>query len=154
MPTCTGFAIQHKTTCKHEHQYKLGYSFGRENIYIYIYIYFVFNIFVFSMVVWRDSFIMLGRNQYQKFNLTTQIWTSFSTSPPVLAQPVPGLYSPACMVLPSEEILVVGNRFNPNQTLVYNHVTNNWRTLPTTNAMQGNDINMHNGEFLIKLKVY
>ena len=104
------------------------------------------------MVVWRDSFIMLGKDKYQKFNLTTQIWTSFSTNPPVLAQPVPGLYNPACMVLPSEEILVVGNGLNRNQTLLYNHVTNNWRTLPTTNVAQGNDNSTHNGELLNKLK--
>jgi len=86
------------------------------------------------MVVWRDSFIMLGRDQYQKFNLTTQIWTSFTTNLPDPS----GLYNPACMVLPSEEILVVGNGFNPKQTLLYNHVSNTWKTLPNTNAMQGN----------------
>jgi hypothetical protein len=89
------------------------------------------------MVAWRDSFIMLGLLKYQKFNLTTQQWTPITTNPPVLAQPTPGLYNPACIVLPSEEILVVGSSYNPNQTLLYNHMTNTWRTLPNTNAMQG-----------------
>jgi hypothetical protein len=41
------------------------------------------------------------------------------------------------MVLPSEEILVVGSYYIPNQNLLFNHVTNTWRTLPNTNGMQG-----------------
>jgi hypothetical protein len=90
------------------------------------------NYFNYSQFVWRDSFIFVGYYLYQKFNLTTQLWTQISTSPPV------PLYQPGCIVLPNEEILVVGSFFSPTMSLIYNHVTNTWRTVSNTNANQGN----------------
>jgi hypothetical protein len=90
----------------------------------------LFTFIVYSMFVWRDSFITLG-NSYQKFNLTTQLWSLIPTSAPI------SLYNPGCLVLPNEEILVVGSVFYSNRTLIYNHVTNSWRNLPDTNTPQG-----------------
>jgi hypothetical protein len=86
------------------------------------------------MFVRRDSFILLGFNQYQKFNLTTQLWTPIYTTPP---SPI-GLNNPACIVLPNEEILVAGSINNPSQSSIYNHLTNTWRSVANTNAPQGN----------------
>jgi hypothetical protein len=88
------------------------------------------------MFVWRDSFITLG-NSYQKFNLTTQLWSLIPTSAPI------SLYNPGCLVLPNEEILVVGSVFYSNRTLIYNHVTNSWRNLPDTNTPQGYTFDHH-----------
>jgi hypothetical protein len=87
------------------------------------------------MFVWRDSIMVLGRYNYEKFNLTTQHWTAISTTPPA------DIYHPGCLVLPNEEILVVGGYFSPNQSFIYNHIANTWRTLSNTNAQQGNDKN-------------
>jgi hypothetical protein len=74
---------------------------------------------------------MLGYYKYQKFNLTTQLWTQLNISPPV------ALNRPGCIVLPSEEILVTGGYFYPTQSFIYNHVTNTWRGTLNTNADQG-----------------
>jgi hypothetical protein len=85
------------------------------------------------MFDWKDSFIIIGQARNDQFNLTTQTWTRFFTSPPTSI----ALLNPACIVLPNKEILVVGNSYLPFQGFIYNHVANTWRTLPNTNAPQG-----------------
>jgi hypothetical protein len=89
------------------------------------------HLIIYSKFVWRDSFIIFSWQHFQKYNLTTQLWSNFNTTPPA------ELYTPACLVLPSEEVLVVGGQFDVKQTLLYNHVTNTWKRLPDTNAPQG-----------------
>jgi hypothetical protein len=69
---------------------------------------------------------------FQKFNLTTQIWTPIFTNPPNDA-----LSRPACLVLPSEDILVVGGQNDLKQSLLYNPLSNTWKILPNTNTEQG-----------------
>ena len=81
--------------------------------------------------VWRDSIINLGYYRYQKFSFTTQTWSVLNTSPP---SPV---YDSACLVLPTEEVLVVGSYISYRQALIYNPLTNTWRTLPNLNIDQG-----------------
>ncbi len=83
------------------------------------------------IVVWRDSFIMLGAYRYQKFNLTTQQWSIINTNAPTM------LYKQGCLVLPSEDILVAGGVFNTRQSFLYNPEANTWRTLSNTNNDQG-----------------
>ena len=82
------------------------------------------------IVVWRDSFIMLGAYRYQKFNLTTQQWSKINSNAPAL------IYKHGCLVLPSEDILVAGGVLNARQTFLYNPAANTWKTLSDTNNDQ------------------
>ena len=81
--------------------------------------------------VWRDSIFMLGYYRYQKYSFTSQSWSILNTSPPS------PFYNPGCLVLPTDEVLVVGSVFNARQALMYNPLTNTWRTLPNLNVDQG-----------------
>ena len=82
--------------------------------------------------VWRDSIINLGYYRYQKYSFTTQTWSVLITSPPI------SFYNPGCLVLPTDEVLVVGSWVNSyRQALIYNPLTNAWRTLPNLNIDQG-----------------
>jgi hypothetical protein len=80
------------------------------------------------MVVWRDSFIMLGYGKFQKFSLATQTWSIITAN----ASAPTNLYNPGCAVLPNEEILVVGGVFSGQATYVYNVVSNTWRATANT----------------------
>ena len=81
--------------------------------------------------VWRDSIINLGYYRHQKFSFTTQTWSILNTSPPSI------LFNSACLVLPTEEVLVIGSYLSYRQALIYNPLTNTWRTLPNLNIDQG-----------------
>jgi hypothetical protein len=81
--------------------------------------------------VWRDSIIVLGYLRYQKYSFTTRTWSNLVTSPPNV------FYNPGCLVLPTDEVLVVGSVFTPRQALAYNPLTNTWRTLSNLNVNQG-----------------
>ena len=81
--------------------------------------------------VWRDSIFVFGYYRYQKYSFTTQQWSILNTSPPS------PFYNPACLVLPTDEVLVVGSAFSLRQSLMYNPLTNTWRTLPNLNLDQG-----------------
>lgn len=82
-------------------------------------------------VVWRDSLIVLGYLRYQKYSFTTQTWSNLVTTPPN------AFYNPGCLVLPTDEVLVVGSVFNLRQALKFNPMTNTWSTLPNLNVDQG-----------------
>ena len=47
------------------------------------------------------------------------------------------LYNPGCLVLPTDEVLVGVSWYVPRQSLIYNPLTNTWRTLPNLNNDQG-----------------
>ncbi len=47
------------------------------------------------------------------------------------------LFRPACIVLPTSNILVVGGLFDVRQSMLYNPATNVWTALPNTNNDQG-----------------
>jgi UDP:flavonoid glycosyltransferase YjiC (YdhE family) len=79
-------------------------------------------------VVWRESFMMFGKNnQYQIFNLANQTWSSFNSTPPISHNAF------ACTVLPNEEILLAGF----GHSLLYNVVSNTWTILPNTASDYG-----------------
>ncbi len=85
------------------------------------------------LVAWKDSFILLGgssnRRGVQTFNHSSNKWHVLdSTAVPM------DIYFSSCILLPSEEILVVGSEEKPFKSSVslYHIQSNTWSTLPNT----------------------
>jgi hypothetical protein len=84
------------------------------------------------LIVWKDTFILLGGMSYQRgvqaFNLSSNSWKVLDSS----SAPMDLFYS-GCILLPTDEILVVGshNTFKSSAAL-YNIHSNIWKTLPAT----------------------
>jgi hypothetical protein len=93
--------------------------------------------------VWRDSFFLLGQFKYQKYSLAMKTWSNLITSPPSV------LYNPSCIVLPNEEVLVVGSTSLPYQALMYNPLTNTWRKLPNLTNPYGNLVKLGSRVFAV-----
>ena len=98
------------------------------------------------ILVWRDSFVLLGNDISQKFNLTTQKWSTLNTKFPnsqlskFIASMAP-VNSPGCLVMPNEEVLVVGSGIvgSYRKAYAYNVQTNKWRSLSDMIHDQGMD---------------
>jgi hypothetical protein len=95
------------------------------------------------MFVWRDSFFLLGQFKYQKYSMTTKTWSNLIKSPPIV------FYNPTCLVLPNEEVLVVGSSSSPYQALMYNPQTNTWRKLPNLTNPYGNLVKLGSRVFAV-----
>ena len=95
------------------------------------------------IVLWRDSFLMLGNNRYQSFNLTTQKWTAFNSTSPS------SLWASTCIVLPNEKVLLAGTTTIPAK--LYNPVTNTWTQLSTQLYSRdlGSFVNLNGRIFLL-----
>ena len=95
------------------------------------------------IVQWRDSFLMLGNNRYQSFNLTTQKWTAFNSTSPS------SLWASTCIVLPNEKVLLAGTTSVPAK--LYNPVTNTWTQLSTQLYSRdlGSFVNLNGRIFLL-----
>jgi hypothetical protein len=85
------------------------------------------------LVAWQDTFILLrGKvsvSSMQSFNHSTNTWEV------VDLRPVPmGICDSSCVLLPSDEILVVGSAGTPDQSsaALYNMKANSWKELPKT----------------------
>ena len=78
------------------------------------------------LVPWRDSLILLGGagsvRAVESYNVATSTWMTIDSSVPF------DIYKSGCVVLPSEEILVVGPASPPNNkyAAIYNVEDNQW----------------------------
>ncbi len=85
------------------------------------------------LVAWKDTFILLGgssnRRGVQSFNHSSNTWQILDSK----AVPM-DIYFSSCILLPSEEILVVGSEDDPFKSSVslYHIQSNTWRALPNT----------------------
>jgi hypothetical protein len=91
------------------------------------------------LVAWKDTFILIGgsstRRGIQRFNHSCNTWQFLDLS----SAPMDIVYS-GCILLPPDEILVVGSEGYPYQSsaAVYNIRANTWKKLPaTTNPKNG-----------------
>jgi hypothetical protein len=87
------------------------------------------------MVAWRDMLFVLGgyfsnHQLFQSFNLTSYAWQD--EFEPTLAP----IYSSACIVLPKNEILVLGAevQFNEQRVTIYDILSKNWTSLADTSV--------------------
>ena len=78
------------------------------------------------LVPWRDSLILLGGafsvRAVESYNVATSTWMTIDSSVPFY------IVGSGCVVLPSEEILVVGPASSPNykSAAIYNVEDNKW----------------------------
>ena len=94
------------------------------------------------LVAWKDTFILLGgssnRRGIQTFNHSSNTWKVLESS----SVPM-DINLSACILLPSEEVLVVGSEGTPylSSAALYNIKANTWKKLPdTTNRRDGTSL--------------
>jgi hypothetical protein len=86
------------------------------------------------MVAWRDMLFVLGgyfnKHLFQSFNLTSYVWQD--EFEPTLAP----IYSSACIVLPENEMLVLGAeiQFTEQRVTIYDILSKNWTSLADTSV--------------------
>jgi hypothetical protein len=86
------------------------------------------------LLAWKDSILLLGgelnRRGVQQFNLSTKTWKILDSSNLSMA-----IYFSGCVVLPTEDILIVGSEIDPyrSSAALYNVSSNTWTQLDETN---------------------
>jgi hypothetical protein len=87
------------------------------------------------LVAWKDTFYLIGgytdKRRVQSFNQSSNTWQILDSS----SVPMDIVYS-GCILLPTDEILVVGSEGSPFKSSValYNIHSNIWKTLPATSS--------------------
>ena len=86
------------------------------------------------LVSWKDSLLLFGgdfnRRGVQQFNLTRQAWEVLDSSNVPM-----DIFLSSCIVLPTEDILVVGSETDPfrSSAALYHVNSNTWTKLDDTN---------------------
>jgi hypothetical protein len=89
------------------------------------------------LLTWRDTFLMIGGHtnpkSVQSYNTNSQEWTIITSSVPMNVE------NTACIVLPNEDVLVVGSDdiVELNSTAIYNVANNVWTKLADTTYFRG-----------------
>ena len=87
------------------------------------------------LVAWKEFFFLIGgytdKRGFQTFNHSSNTWEALGSS----SVPMDVLLSD-CLLLPSDEILVVGSEYAPyvNSAALYNIEANTWKQLPNSTS--------------------